>query len=1102
MSVLFADIVGFTPFAEEQDPERVRETLTRYFDVARTVIERHGGTVEKFIGDAVMAVWGTPVAREDDAERAVRAALELLPAVKSVDARLDARAGVLSGEAAVSPAASEHGLLAGDLVNTAARLQSVASPGTVLVGESTMRAAEKAVAFEPAGQQALKGKSAPVPAWRALRVVAERGGRTRPDTLEPPFVGRDAELALLKDLLHATTGESRARLIAVTGPAGIGKSRLAWELEKYLDGLVEPIYWHRGRSPSYGEGITFWALGEMVRRRCGLAEADDDGTTRARVAETVAEFVASDEDRRWVEPALLALLGVEEPPAGGREVLFAAWRIFFERIAERGTTVLLFEDLHFADSGLLDFIDHLLEWSRGAPLVVLALARPELVERRPGLGSATRHFHSLPLEPLPGDAMHELLAGLVTDLPHEAAAAIVARADGIPLYAVETVRMLIAEGRLELTAEGAWRAVGRLEKLAIPDTLRSLIASRLDSLKPAERDVLQQAAVLGQSFTLGSLAAVMGVDPDQLTGYLRSLVRREILALQADPRSPERGQYGFVQGLIREVAYGTLARRERRGRHLAAARYYESLGDEEVAGALADHYVSAYHASEEGAEADAVAVQARLTLRAAAERASALGAHEQAVAYLEQALAVTTEPADQADLLERLAGDANAAGVYADAERHARAAIDIYRQQEDRIAAQRTAARLGTILINASRLADAVVTFSEAIDELRGDALSITAELESGLARAYMRLNRHPEAIAAADRALVIAEPLALASIVAEALNSKGSALGFVDRWREGEALTQAAARIGREIGVPTIELRALNNLAVIVSFHRPGHARALYEEALELAKRIGEAGYTNFLTPNLAWQYFFAGRDWDTAIALLRERFDAARSPADKGRQLATELSIRSFRGDMAAEEIDRLEALFEGTDDPNVKAQISVIRAHHAFVQGRPREAIEHALRARRFDDSHFGALIWAARSALWLGDRAAAEEVAAHAEQRIGSEVGVPGAIRMGCRAAALALAGADQEALDAFRSCIAEWRRTGNETGVALTILDAVRALPGRPEPGGWVDEARSLFERVHAAPLLRLLDEALSSRREAEQGAAMRASPDASRVITP
>ena len=643
VSVLFADLVGFTTFSERRDAEDVREVLTRYFDTAREIIERYGGTVEKFIGDAVMAVWGAPVAREDDAERAVRAALDLVAAVPSLAAGIEARAGVLTGEAAVTIGATNQGMVAGDIVNTAARLQSVAEPGTVLVGEPTMHAAQGAIAFTPLGEAALKGKSSPVPAHRAMRVVAQRGGRNRAESLEAPFVGRDEELGALKEALHATGREQRPRLVSIVGPAGIGKSRLAWEFLKYLDGLLEPIWWHSGRSPAYGEGISFWALGEMIRGRAGLAETDDEATTRARVAEMVATHVPDQGEREWIEPAMLALLGVGEVPDRPEE-LFAAWRTFFERMAQSGTVLLAFEDLHWADAGLLDFIDHLLEWIRDLPICIVTLARPELLEKRPNWGAGKRQFRSIFLEPLPESVMRELLVGLVPGLPAAALDAIVARADGVPLYAVETVRMLVGQGRLT-EADGVYVPAGDLSALAVPDTLTALISARLDALDAPQRALVQDAAVLGQSFTPEALAAVAGGQPADLEPRLRSLVRRELLILRADPRSPDRGQYAFVQALIREVAYNTLAHRDRKARHLAAARFFESLETDELAAALAGHYLAAFQNAGEGPDGPALAVQARIALKAAADRASALGANDQALRFLNMALEITTDPA-------------------------------------------------------------------------------------------------------------------------------------------------------------------------------------------------------------------------------------------------------------------------------------------------------------------------------------------------------------------------------------------------------------------------------------------------------------------------
>ena len=523
----------------------------------------------------------------------------------------------------------------GDLVNTASRLQSVAPPGTVLVGEATHRATSASIAYEEVGDQVLKGKETPVSSWRALRVVAERGGRNRAETLEAPFVGRNEEMRLLKDLFQLTGREKRLRVVSVIGPAGIGKTRLAREFLQYIDGLVETIYWHSGRSPAYGEGITFWALGEMVRERAGLAELDDEQTTRTKIKETVAQWVSDEAEREWIERALLTLLGVEGGMASDQ--LFGAWRTFFERIAANGPVALVFEDMHFADPGLLDFIDHLLEWSRGVPIYVVTLARPDLLERRPSWGAGKRNFFSMSLEPLPASEMRQLLAGLAPGLPESAVSTIVARADGIPLYAVETVRTLVADGRL-VEKDGVYVPKGDLTDLGVPETLTALIAARLDRLDEIDRRIVHDAAVLGQSFTVAALAALAAVPETSSSPRLAGLVRRELLRREMDdPRSPERGQYAFVQALIREVAYNTLSKRDRKKLHLAAARYFESLGNDEIAGALASHYLAAHANAAEGPEADALAGQARIALKAAASRAKALGSFDQAVSFLEQA---------------------------------------------------------------------------------------------------------------------------------------------------------------------------------------------------------------------------------------------------------------------------------------------------------------------------------------------------------------------------------------------------------------------------------------------------------------------------------
>ncbi len=459
VSVLFVDLVGFTAISDDRDPEAVREFLDGYFTVARERIDRYGGTVEKFIGDAVMAVWGTPVAHEDDAERAVRAAVELLDAVAGLrtpdGSTIVARCGIATGEAAVMLTADGQGMVAGDLVNTASRLQSVASPGSILVGEGTVRASESAIVYEAVGDRLLRGKQLPVPAWRAVRVVAGRGGSGRSTRLEAPFVGRDDEFRLLKESLHATARDRRARLVTVLGIPGIGKSRLAWELEKYVDGLVESVYWHQGRSPAYGDGLAFWALAEMVRGRARIAESDPSDVARSKLTAMTNEYLVDADERARVEPAVASLLGLGGSGASVEE-LTSGWRTLFERIADLGPTVLVFEDLHWADPGVLDFIEGLLGSARNKPILILALAHPELIERRPTFGATVRNHTRLDLSPLTDDAMDTLLLGLVPGIPQSALRLIRDRAAGIPLYAVETVRMLLDQGHLT-EADGRFR---------------------------------------------------------------------------------------------------------------------------------------------------------------------------------------------------------------------------------------------------------------------------------------------------------------------------------------------------------------------------------------------------------------------------------------------------------------------------------------------------------------------------------------------------------------------------------------------------------------------------------------------------------------------
>jgi class 3 adenylate cyclase/tetratricopeptide (TPR) repeat protein len=1078
VSVLFADLVGFTPFAEERDAEDVRDTLTRYFDLASEVMTRYGGTVEKFIGDAVMAVWGTPVAHEDDAERAVRAALELVDAVRSLGPAIQARAGVLTGEAAVTLGATNQGMVAGDLVNTAARLQSVAPPGVVLVGEATQRAAGQAIAFEEAGEQALKGKTSPVPAWRALRVVSERGGRNRKEALEAPFVGRDEELRLLKDLFHATGREQRTRLVSVVGPAGIGKSRLAWEFLKYIDGLVETVWWHHGRSPAYGEGITFWALGEMVRGRCGLAETDDEATTRAKVAEILAEHVADPEERRWIEPALLALLGMGSD--AGSEQLFAAWRTFFERLSSSGTVVLAFEDLHWADSGTLDFVDHLLEWSKGHPIFVVTLARPELLDKRADWGAGKRNFASVYLEPLPEEAMRSLLGGLVPGLPDPTIRAIVARADGMPLYAVETVRMLVTEGRLKEEG-GVYVPVGDLTALAVPETLTALIASRLDGLDPADRGLVQDAAVLGQSFTLEALSAVSGLDAVDLEPRLRGLVRRELLTIEVDPRSPERGQYAFLQALIREVAYNTFAKKDRKARHLAAARYFEQLGSDELAGALARHYLAAHANATEGPEAEALAAQARIALKGAAERAASLGAHDQAVALIEEALTVTNDPTDEAELLER-AGESAAVGArYGRAEVFLRQALALHRERNDRIAAARAAASLGRALIIGQQVEAALellVPASAEFEDLFPEHAVV--QLDGMLARAYVSNEEPARGMAVAERVLEAAEHGDLVEILAGALVTKGMALGGVGRRREGIGVIRAGEQLARDNRLDDMLMLALAYRGFLQGEFDVIGALDAYREGLALARRVGSRISLLRFVNNLGYTAFVAG-DWDEALEQLDGQLAEDLERVDRIALLSNSVIVHACRGENVTQELAELQRLMG--EDP-LRASVSGVDdaiANAALANGQlgdARTAWRHLADQDAVNAPEFR--YRAARPGLW--DR---EVAGAQADLAALDATGVHGRIvevrRVTIRAGLAALEGRTADALAMYRDALQGWRDTGLPWDEALTGIDmAILLDPSEPEVRIVAHSAREILMRLGAKPFLKRLDAAVAS----------------------
>ena len=990
VSVLFLDLVGFTTFSESLDPEDVREIQSQYFEAARAAVAHYGGSLEKFIGDAVMAVWGTPVAHEDDGERAVRTALEVVAAVEMIapagGSHLVARAAITTGEAAVTIDAAGQGMVTGDLVNTASRLQSAAAPGTVLVDDVTRRVVGGAINFEPAGDQTLKGKTAAVAAWRVAGVAPHPGTESRTGH-RGPFVGRDGEVRALTELLAAVAEERRMRVVSLVGIAGIGKSRLAWELEQRAGEAASRARWHVGRAPAYGEGTAFAPLADMVRRSAGIAESDPGEIVRRALAETLGRLIPDDAEREWMEPRLLVLLEPSDTQEAQREELFAAWRRFFEAHADAGPITLVFEDLQWADQGLLDFLDYLADWSRHRPILVITLGRPELLDARPTWGAGLPHFTAMHLDRLPDEAIDQLLGALAPGLPAEITASVSRRADGIPLYAVEMARML-----LERSPGAASDPVA----VEIPESLHALIAARIDALPAPDRALLLTGAVLGRRFPPEALAALSGADRPSFGESVRALLRREFLSMDDEPRSPGRGQLSFVQELVREVAYHTLSRRQRRARHLDVVSYLESIHDPDLAGPIAEHLLAALGAAGVGQPEDAgITDRAREALRLAAERAQALHAPARALAHLEDALNLTDLPASRADLAEAAGLAARAAAKFDRAEHHLRQAIELRQALNDSAGAARHRAQLASLLLQAQRSDTALAELESAWSSATAasDTGVVPPQLLAELARAHLLRGDRSRAIEWAKRAILDAEASGAEgtanAIAIDARVTLGTAHAEGGAADEGMELLRQAITEAEAAGFSGIQLRALNNLAWVIVTNDPHETFRTARKGLDLARLLGNREMAIQLLDVASVVAIDTG-DWDWAVAALEEASAEEVPTVYRVDFAVTQTIIRAMRGiEDPARPIDGIGAL-EADLDPLALGSISHARAVVAMTSGNILDALElgqvAARRTAGFEQ--FAAFALVGRMAAWSGNAEAATDALAELEAHASS------------------------------------------------------------------------------------------------------------------
>jgi class 3 adenylate cyclase/predicted ATPase len=875
-SVLFGDLVGFTSLSESRDQEDVRELLSRYFEECATIVARYGGMVEKFIGDAVMAVWGVPTTNEDDAERSVRAGLELVGAAAALGSEvgvpdLAMRVGIVTGEVAVTVGAQMQGMVAGDPVNTAARVQSAAAPGQVWVDETTRLLTSASVSYADVGSHQLKGKADPVPLWAARAVIATSGGAQRADGLEAPLVGLDRELRMVKEAYHRSEETGRPALLLVAGDAGTGKSRLGWEFSKYTDGLSTVCRWHAGKCVSYGEGVAYYALAEAVRSRlsAGAGHEDDEVETEVLIREGLAAYVEDEEERSWLAPRIGALLGTAGTASFQREDLFDAWTTFFDRVCN-GTEplVMLIDDAQYADEGLVRFIEHLLS-AASFPCFVMMLARPELLDAHPDLATSRRST-LLHVDPLTDREMAELLDGLVEGLPVEVRDALVARAEGIPTYAVEMVRALI-DRDLVVPRGGSYVLADSegldLDSIGAPASLQALISARLDRLSADERTVVDRASVAGQSAEPELLATLCGDVPD-LQRVLDDLVRAQILTIERNRLSSEQGRYQFVQLAVRQVAYATLSRRERKRIHVQLLDLMSGASSAEPAPVAAQHAMAAIESSPDDDDVPGLRARAVDLLRQAADRAQGLGAPKEAAAHLRRALDLVGGAPERFAIQLAMARACIDVGRYDDAIALATEARAGFAGLGDFGQEATAAASLGLALIQGPADSEGAAALLEPYYH-RLAGTSEHAEAYVAVLRAYMsalgRLGRMTdelgfEAVRAAERAED-------RQAVARAVDNLAIQLIQTGNQLIGTMLLEQAVAFAREVHNLDIEGHALATLAATVFGEDLARSLSSARAALEATLRSGAFDPTSLARVALAAAQWAHG-DWEEISA------------------------------------------------------------------------------------------------------------------------------------------------------------------------------------------------------------------------------------------
>jgi class 3 adenylate cyclase/tetratricopeptide (TPR) repeat protein len=1071
VSVLFCDLVGFTAASEDADPEDVRARLRPYHRRLRTEIEGYGGTVEKFVGDAVMAVFGAPLTHEDDAERAVRAGLRILEAIGELNAadphlELQVRVGINTGVAVVARRARPElgeGFVTGDVVNTASRIEAAAPVNGVAVSESTYRATSRLFAYEPLERVLVKGKAAPLSLWQAKAVPASVSRQTVRE-YATPLVGRELERPLLLGIFERGAQRRSVQLVTIVGEAGVGKSRLCAELSLHVSERPSFTRVLRGHALPYGEGTTFSALAEIVKAEAGILETDSAEAAALKLEGSVSPEAV---ERQWLLERLRPLVGLGAAPPGERRELFAAWRRFVEALAA-DPTILVFEDLHWADEGLLDFLEYLGEWSQGVPLLVVCTARPELYERRPAWGAGQRNAHTINLSPLSAQETATLVSHLVgsAGLSPEVAHPIVARVEGNPLYAEEFVRLL-SDGA---TSEGA----------VLPDSVHALIAARLDTLLPERKSLLQDAAVLGEIFWAGAVAEMSGRHPEEVELALHELARKELVHPAQTSSMADETEYAFSHALVREVAYSQIARTERARCHAAAAMWIERKAGERVedlAEVLAHHCLRALEFAEaagDGAQLELLRAQARRFLALAGERALRLEVGK-AESYYRRALELVARDApERATILAKSAEAAALAGRYAEAETSFAEAITVLKANGDNRLAGEALVRLSIIVRDGGDATRARSLLGEAVDLLEREPPSLELVFAyTHLARYYHFTWPPEECFAWADKAIAVAGALGIEERAMRARVFRGYM-----RFEAGDAggiqELEEALRIGLDLGEGEDTAGVYLALGDLVWWSK-GSAQGLdcYRQGIAFTERREMTYYTMYLKGESVWPLFDLG-EWDVLLQTATGIFDWDRMSYQALLVLPYVARVQLFRGDVAGARETRDELAARTPADPQVLIPALAISAMIDVELGDHRgalvsiEQIEQATRGRpvrRGQHIADAVRVCVATGALNLAEILLDSTEASAARQQHAVST---------ARAVLTEAQGRVEDAATMYEHVSTRWAEYGSLLEQGRALLGAGRCLTalGRGEHGApSLTAAHSIFSALAARPLL-------------------------------